>query len=308
MLNSQYFQPMQHKPLPDIRKYSLLTDRKSTFYAIIKPEGMNIYINNGQIFDFNHNELQNHYLKFHFEKLLKISENMKMTIVGVLTSPNVSTLMKHRHTLYNKTKSAFTDLRFVAYDCIFPVFNADHVYMWRYDIISKVLDGAPHCTTATKHDVSNEIELRDFVREVFSIDVTASIIVYDTEGKFIPGMSQLTYEEEDIASYIIEANQRFRAHIKRVVSTTVRLENGDKREVAISILARFKKDSIEIPIDDTNVALQSFIWQNRLALREYPFWFTGYTLLNPNEDKLEYVTIINKFLSFIPVEDNGNRY
>ena len=70
MRNSLYFQPMVHKPLPDIRKYALLTQQNTEFYAVIKPEGIDVFINDGKMYDFNYNQIQNPYINFNFEKLL----------------------------------------------------------------------------------------------------------------------------------------------------------------------------------------------------------------------------------------------
>jgi hypothetical protein len=298
---------MQHRPLPDIRKYALLSNQQTEFYAIVKPEGMDVFINDGKFYDFYHNELKSQYLSFHFEKLLKTSVDMKMTIVGVLTSNNILEFKRYRHTLYGPSRSPFTSVRFVAYDTIFPVFNAEHIYQWRYDIVKKVIGQCPNCLIASLTEIKNEQELQKLVKDVFTIDTGASVIVYRKDGKFVPGSSQLTYDDDDTVSYIIEATQRYRAHIKKVVSTTLKFDDGNKIEVALYILAKFKKEHVEIPIDQSNFVLRRFIWENRQALKEHPFWFTGYTLLDNNGEKLDYITVINQFLSFISTpQSNGN--
>jgi len=299
MRSSVYFQPMQHRPLPDIRKYALVTNQQSEFYAVVKPGGIDVYINSGKIYDMNHNELQNEYLAFHFEKLLKVSLDNKLTALGTLVSPDLTSLLQCRHALYNKTKSPFTSLKFIVYDVVFPVFNTDHIYKWRYDIANKVVGSLPNCGTASKGTVKDEIELQKFVAEIFSIDSSTTILVYKLEGEFVPGPSQLYYDDVETVSYKIEANQRYRAHIKRVVSTTVRLENGDKTEVALMIIARFKKENIEIPINQSNRVLCKFIWDNRHSLKDSSFWFTGYTIQDRRDNNIVYITIINEFLSFI---------
>jgi hypothetical protein len=299
MPNSQYFQPMVHRPLPDIRKYALLSNRQAEFLAVIKPEGIDIYVNNGKLYDFYHNEIQNQYLQFHFEKLLQTSINMQATIIGTLVGKDSLKLKRYRHTIYNKTKSQVTEVKFFVYDIIFPVFNIDHVYKMRYDIADKVIGILPNCQTCNIQTIKDEYELQKVVGSIFSIDAASSILVYDKEGKFVPGISQLTWNDDEGVSYIVEAKQRYRAHIKRIVSTTVRMDNGDKIEVAMLIIARFKKENIEIPIDLSNFALRTFIWQNRIALKERPFWFTGYTVLDNRDGHAEYITIINEFLSFI---------
>jgi len=291
---------MQHKPLADIRKYALITDSNAEFYAVVKPEGLDVYINDGKIYDFNHNELKNQYLKFHFEKLLATSINMKMTAMGTLTAPNILNLLKHKHTLYEPTRSTFPDIIFNCQDVIFPVFDAEHVYKWRYTIVDKVVGVLPNCRAATYVPVKNEIDLRKFVTECFTIDTSASVVVYRTDCKFVPGMSQLTFEAEDVASYIVEANQRFRAHVKAIGSTTIRMDNGDKYDVAQVVVAKFKKDFVEIPVDQTNFAFRKFLWDNRRILKGKPFWFTGYTLLTDKGEFSDYETVINKFLAFIP--------
>jgi hypothetical protein len=300
MLNSQYFLPMEHKPLPDIRKYALLTNQHCEFYGIVKPEGIDVYINNGQMFDLYHNEVKNDYLKFHFEKLLKTSSDQKMTIVGTLTSTNILTLLRYKSTLFGKTKSPFDNIKFVVHDIIFPVFNADHDYRWRYDIAKKVIGVLPNCSTASKVEIKDQWDLNKLVVELFSINSGASVLVFKADGKFTPGPSQLYYDDMDTVSYKVEANQRYRGHIKKVVSTTLKFDDGNKIEVASYIITKFKRDFIDIPIDQSNLALRRFIWENKNNLKEHPFWFTGYTLLVEKEDKTDYITIINKFHSFIP--------
>jgi len=262
-----------------------------------------VYVNGGKMYDFNHNEIQNQYLNFSFEGLLQTSINISATIVGVLVGKDSLKLKRYKHTVYNKTRSQITDVKFFVYDLIFPVFNADHVYKWRYDIASKVVGTLPNCQAVSVQTIKDELGLRKVVNEIFSIDISASILVYDKEGKFVPGISQLTWNDDEVVSYIIEAKQRYRAHIKRVVSTTIRMENGDKMDVAVYILAKFKKEFVEIPIDLSNLALRTFIWQNRLTLKNCPFWFTGYTILDTSRENAEYVTIIDKFLSFISTTD-----
>lgn len=304
MLNSKYFQPMQHRPLPDIRKYALLTNQKSEFYAIIKPEGVDVFINDGKIYDFRGNALQNQYLQFHFEKLLKTSIDMKMTIVGTLVSPNGSlSIRKYRHTLYGKTKSTFTDAKFVVYDVVFPVFNVDHVYKLRYDIADKVVGILPNCATASKVIVKDGFGLQKIVTELFSIDTGSSIIVYKSNGSFVPGPSQLYYGDEDTVSYIVEATQRYRGHIKKVVSTTLRMDNEERIEVALYIITKFKKEFVNVPVNQTNLVLRRFIWEKRKELKNHPFWYTGYTLPDERSTTGGYITPINEFLSFIPPTD-----
>jgi hypothetical protein len=298
---------MKHRPLPDIRKYALITNQKSEFYAIVKPEGLDVYVNDGKFFDFNHNELQNQFLQFHFEDVLKTSRDQRMTIIGTLTAPNILDVKRYKGTLYGKTRSQFPTLKFVVYDSVFPTFNSDHIFKWRYDIADKVIGKLPNCLTAHKDVITNDRELHEVVKSLFAINTGASVLVYKTDGNFVPGMSQLMYDDNDTVSYIVQANQRYRAHIKKVVSTTLKFDDtGDKIDVALYIIAKFKRDFIEIPIDQSNMALRRFIWENRLALKEYPFWFTGYTLLDNKDGVTDYVTTVNEFLSFITTPENGD--
>ena len=299
MPNSRYFQPMVHRPLPDIRKYALLSNQSAEFLAVIKPEGIDVFVNNGKLYDFNYNEIKNQYLQFHFERLLQTSINMKATIVGSLVGKNSLELKKYRHTIYNATRSKITDVKFFVYDIVFPVFDVDHVYRWRYDIASKVIGELPNCQACSAQTIKDEHDLNRIVKEIFFIDTGASIVVFDKEGKFVPGMSQLAWNDDETVSYIVEAKQRYRAHVKKIVSTTLRMENGDKHDVAMLIIAKFKKEFIEIPIDQSNLVLRTFIWQNRHALKDTPFWFTGYTILDNSSETPEYITIIHEFFSFI---------
>jgi hypothetical protein len=182
MLSSQCFQPMQHKPLPDVRKYALINGRENDFMTVAKPEGIDIYIRNGQIFDFNHNELKSQYLKFHFEKLLKTTVNMQMIAVGVLVNNNTTSLLAHRYSLYTPSKAAYDGLKFLVYDVMFPVFNADHDYKWRYDIADKTVGILPNCATLSFTSIKKEIDLNHFIRDTFEANVASTIIAYRTDG------------------------------------------------------------------------------------------------------------------------------
>ena len=303
MKNSQYFNPMQHRLLTDIRKYSLLTSLKTEFYTFVKPEGIDVFIKNGQIFDLNQRELHNNYLKFHFEKLLDFSRVQKAVVIGVLVSTNTNTMLAHRYSLYSPSKAIFEGLKFLTYDVIFPVFDADHIFKWRYSIADKAVGIFPNCETLSRTLIKNEHELGNIVRDAFETDVSSSVLIYDTEGKFVPGESQLLWNDAEAVSYEVKANQRYRGHIKRIVSTTKRYDNGDKVELASYIIARFKKEYINIPINSNNIALRSFLWKHREDLKSFPFWFTGYTYLDEVVNSMEYVTVVNEFLSFIPKSD-----
>lgn len=303
MINSQIFQPMQHKPLPDIRKYAVLNSHGVDFMTVAKPRGLDVYIRNGQIFDFNHNELRNQHLKFHFEKLLQTSVNMQMLIVGVLVCNNTPSMLAHRYSLYAPSKVPFDDLKFLAYDIRFPVFNADHDYKWRYDIADKTVGPLPNCEVLSFITVKDNIDLQNFVRDTFEEDVSSEIISFREDGKFAPGDSQLYWDDIDTVSYSIRATQKYRGHIKRVISVTEQKPNGDKTETASYIVARFKKEYINVPINLSNFALRNFLWQHRMDLKAFPFWFTGYTYLDQVVNATDYVTVVNEFHSFIPTSD-----
>lgn len=303
MLNSQYFQPMQHKALPDVRKYALLSNSGADFYTVVKPQGIDVYIRNGQIFDFNHNELQSQYLKFQFERLLQTSINMQMIIVGVLVSDNSQSMLAHRYTIYMPSKAVYEGIKFLVYDIHFPVFNVDHDYKWRYDIAKHAIGTLPNCEILDNNIIKDEFQLQNITKDVFEKDINAEIIVYRTNGKYSPGESQLYWDDKDTVSYNIKATQRYRGHIKHVISTTYQYPNGNKESIAAYIVARYKKDFINIPISDSNLALRSYLWNYRKDLKNFPFWFTGYTYIDKLSSGMDYVTVVNEFLSFIPTSD-----
>lgn len=305
MQNSQIFQPMQPKVLPDIRKYALLTNDRDEYYALIKPDGIDVYVNKGHMFDFNHNEITNPYIRFHFEKLLQTSVNMGMAIVGVLVTRNITYLKRNQHRLYQSNGRAFEASELLAYDVHFPTFNADHDYMWRFDIVNKAVAVLPHCKALKATIFKTDIELQHIVRDAFSIDISASVLVYRKDGKYFRGESQLYFEWQDVVSYIIKADQLFRGHIRSVVPTTIQMENGNKLTVALYIIARFKKEYINVPIPLDNLALRKFIWDHKVELKSSQFRFKGYTYLDivAGSKALEYVTIVNEFVSFISTSD-----
>ena len=220
--------------------------------------------------------------------------------MGVICTTMLGWCEKYAWKLYGEKESSFPEMFFVVYDIIFPVFDAEHTYHWRYDIADKVIGRLPNCKTARKESIKNEFELRNFVNTLFTIDLNSSVYVYRTDKKFIPGPSQLLFELDDIASFKVEADQKYRAHVKSITSITERLSNGDKFEIASVIIAKYKKEFIEVPINGNNFALKKYIWDNRKILKGKPFWFTGFTTVHPVGDTSEYHTFINKFLSFIP--------
>lgn len=303
MLNSHYFQPMQHKPLPDIRKYALVSEHKDELYAIVKPVGLDVYVNSGHFYDTNQNRLNNKFLYFQFSKLLETTNNTKMTVQGTLVSSNALLLEQKKMLLYSQTNSIpFSDLTFVIYDSYFPVFNIDHVFRLRYDIAAKVVGHLSHCCIAPITKIKDQFALENFVKDMFLIDAGVSIILYRSEGLYSPGISQLLYENADVVSYIIEAKQLFRGHVKSILPSTVEYGNRDKFDAAIIIFSRFKREDIEVPIGYENIGLRKYIWDRRKELKGMPFWFTGHTFMDNSKPTLEYKTIINRFLSFLSTE------
>jgi hypothetical protein len=295
MKSLQYFEPMEHKPLKSISNYALATDKKGAEHmVIIKPKGLDIYISNGQIFDFEQRELTNTFLRFTLENALNASEASKGVYVGVLCSTDTY-FEKKIPRLYDSKPVSFKDLFFVVYDVVFPLFEADVVFRWRYDVAAKVIGKLSNCLPAKTKVIRNSSELIKVVSETFKQDITTTMIVYKMEGKHICGKSQLWFlNEDDVVSYKIVAEQRFRAHIKTIHSITDFLPNGDKYETAEYITIKYKHDFIDIVLPDNKVLCKS-IWDYRKVLKPIPFWFTGYDIWENNE----YKTLVNTFHSFI---------
>ena len=295
MRSLQYFLPMQHKPLKSISNYALATDKPGAEHmVIIKPKGLDVYISAGKIFDFKQREICNNAVLFNFEKAMEASKNTSGVYIGVLTSTD-RYFEKKIPRLYDSKPVSYKDLTFIVYDVVFPLFDADVDYRWRYDVAKKVVGKMPSCLSADVKVIKNSLELMTVTASILKEDISNTIIVYKANGKFVYGDTQLMYlSDNDLVSYQIKAEQKFRAHIKRVNSITERLENGDKYETACSITVKFKHDFIDIELPDNKVLCKS-IWDFRRVLKPYPLWFTGCTVY---EDK-QYKTLINNFHSFI---------
>jgi hypothetical protein len=291
----RHFLPMLHKPLKSISNYALATDKIGAEHmVVVKPQGLDVYIADGRIYDFQQREITNNVVLFELAKVLEASVNTKSACLGVLSSEDLY-FYKKLPRLYDSKPVSFKNLLFTVYDMIFPFFDFEADYFHRYDVASKVIGKLTNCEPATIKVVKNSFELTQIASELMTEDITRTLIVYNTKGKYIYGNSQLLYQNPaDIVSYSISADQRYRAHIKKVHSTTEILPDGIKYETAAYITAKYKHEFIDIELPDNKVLCKS-IWDYRSVLKPIPFWFTGYTAL----DKQDYKLLINKFHSFI---------
>lgn len=291
----QHFLPMLHKPLKSVSNYALATDKVGAEHmVVVKPQGLDVYIAAGQIYDFQRRELTNSVLRFELSKVLEATASTKSACIGVLSSDDPY-FFKKIPRLYDSKPVSFKNLLFTIYDMVFPVFDFDAEYFWRYDSSEKVIGKLPNCTTATVKTIKNSFELTKIASELMSEDITRTLIVYNTKGKYIYGGSQLLYQNPaDIVSYSISADQRYRAHIKTVHSITEITPDDIKYETASYITVKYKHDFIDIELPDNKVLCKS-IWDYRNALKPIPFWFTGYMAA----DKDGYKLLVNKFHSFI---------
>ena len=297
MKSLQYFQPMQHKPLKAISNYALATDKPGAEHmVIVKPTGLDVYISAGRIFDFKQREICNTAVTFQLEKATQASLNTSGVYVGVLTSTD-RYFEKKIPRLYDFKPVSYKDITFVVYDVVFPLFDADVDYRWRYDVAKKVVGIMTNCKPADVKVIRNSFELMKISADLLKEDISRTLIVYKANGKYIYGDTQLLLiSDNDLVSYQIKAEQKFRAHIKRVNGITEHLPNGDKYETAASITVKFKHDFIDIELPDNKVLCKS-IWDFRKVLKPYPLWFTGYTAWDTETNG--YVTYINNFHSFI---------
>jgi len=286
---------MEHKPLRSISNYALATDKPGAEHmVIVKPKGLDVYISAGKMFDFQQRQLTNNALLFNFEKVLNASESTKGVYIGVLTSTDAY-FEKKIPRLYDSKPVSFKDIDFVVYDVIFPLFDSDVDYRWRYDVALKLVGKMPCCVAADMKVIRNSMELLKVTAEIMKENISNTILIYKANGKFVYGNSQLVYlNDNDIVSYQIQAEQRFRAHIKRVNSITECLPNGDKHETAASITVKFKHDFIDIELPDNKVLCKS-IWDFRRVLKPIPLWFTGFTIWEDGK----YKVLVNGFHSFI---------
>ena len=295
MRSLQYFLPMQHKPLKSIGNYALATDKTGAEHmVIIKPKGLDVYISAGKMFDFKQRELCNTAVLFNFEKVIESSQNTKGVYLGTLVSTDAH-FFKKIPRLYDHKPVSFSDMVFIVYDVVFPLFDSDVDFRWRYDVAKKLVGVLPSCQVADIKVVRNSLELMKVTASIMKEDISTTILVFRADGKFVYGNLQLLYSSDnDVMSYQIKAEQKFRAHIKRVNSITERLPNGDKYETAASITVKYKHDFVDIELPDNKVLYKS-IWDFRRVLKPIPLWFTGCTIW---EEK-EYKTLINEFHSFI---------
>lgn len=291
----QHFLPMLHKPLKSISNYALATDKVGAEHmVVVKPQGLDVYIAAGRIYDFQQREITNDIIRFELAKALEASESTKSACLGVLSSDDIY-FFKKLPRLYDSKPVSFKNLTFTVYDVVFPLFDFEADYHIRYDVAEKVIGKLPNCKPAIMKVVRNSVELTKIASELMTEDITRTLIVYNSKGRYIYGNSQLLYlNPTDIVSYSITADQRYRAHIKSVHSITEILPDGTKYETAAYITVKYKHDFIDIELPDNKVLCKS-IWDYRHSLKSIPFWFTGYNTYNDGSYKL----LINKFHSFI---------
>ena len=295
MKSLQYFKPMEHKPLRSISNYALATDKLGAEYMVItKPKGLDVYISAGKIFDFKQREIHNNAVLFNFEKVMEASKNTQGVYIGVLTSTDIF-FEKKIPRLYDSKPVNYTDLTFIVYDVVFPLFDSDVDYRWRYSVAEKLVGKFPACKEADIKVVKNSLELEEITARIMKEDISRTIIVYKADSKFIYGNVQFLFlNESDISSYEIKADQKFRAHIKQVKSMTDFTHEGEKYETACAITVKYNHEYIDIELPDNKVLCKS-IWDFRKVLKPIPLWFTGLII----EENGKYKTLVNNFHSFI---------
>jgi hypothetical protein len=288
MSSIQYFQPMVHVPLTKIDNVSYLSKPMNEYLVYPKPVGIDVYMVNGKIYDFNHREMINQTLLFTFEKILTTTRQMQSLFIGTLCSIVEPTkIIKHSPLLYMDTNSLPPTVRYIVYDVVFPYFNKVMNPFWiRNDIVRKTLEKTPHCSVLDVHKFETGVDFRNYIKEKFNVDRHASFILFDKEGQYNTGERQLTYGYKEQVSFELSASQKYRSHIHKILPMEVELSTDKKVKVACSIEAKFKGKTLTIPIIRDNYILQKNMWDKRKELKRMPFIFEG-IYFEENDDDFE---------------------
>lgn len=285
MKSLRFFQPMQHVPLRKMENVSRLTKPWSEYLVYPKPIGIDVYMVNGKIYDFDHRELINRTLAFEFEKVMESARMMQGLCIGTLcTIVNPTKIFKHRSVLYEDTNLLPMNIRFAVYDIIFPYFSAENPFYVRNDIVAKTIGGLPNCTTLEMLKFKNTDEFRIYLKEHFNVNKHESFILFDKSGSYYAGTRQLTYTPDERVSFELSASQKYRSHVKKITPVDIEISEGNIVKVAGSIETRFKDKTITVPINTTNYIMRKSIWEHRKELKRSPFIFEGIYLEDENAE------------------------
>jgi hypothetical protein len=235
-----------------------------------------VYIIGGKVFDYNHKELVNKTLLFTLEKVLLTSVQMQGLFLGTLSTITEPTkILKYRTTLYTNDNYLPMSVRFLIYDVIFPYFKVDNNFKVRNDIARKAVGCHQGCTGLELFEVKNIDEFKEAIKSKFRTDRHESFLVFDKEGKYYPGNSQLTYGIHEQVSFELSASQKYRSHVKKILPVDIKNDMGNVVTIAGSIEARFKNKDITVPIIMPNYILRKNMWDHRKELKRTPFVFEG---------------------------------
>jgi hypothetical protein len=268
---------MKHVPLLKIESVERLSKPIEEYLVYPKPVGIDVYMWDGKIYDFNHKEMINRTLLFQYEKILEENGRMQGLLIGTLCSiVEPSQIFKTSPLLYQDTNRMPPTVRFFIYDIVFPNFNKVHNPFWiRNDIARKTIGNKPHCSAFDLHQFNTTKEFKSFIKEKFNVDRHESFILFDKNGLYNSGARQLTYAYDERVSYELSASQKYRSHIHKIIPVELELDKDNIVKVAGSIEARFKNKTLTVPIIRHNYILQKNMWENRKELKRMPFMFEG---------------------------------
>jgi hypothetical protein len=263
--------------------------------AVFKPRGLEVYITpNGDIFDFEGQLILNNSLLFLLDKARDVAKRTKSLVFGVLTSNDPVFYQNLRWAFTAGSSFQFLNFTFKIYDIIYPYFSAKFKYKLRIDQVEAIFKKVPYCDVVDYEEIGSFSDLNDMLITKFNPFTIESVYIYNASHIYRNGV---TFNKRDACMYEIRPTQKFRTHIKHIIPKSTLLGNGKAEQamVASAIVAKVKKELLEIPIIETNLLITKGIWDRRNKLKNVPFWFTGFTVFG--KDKVEIVC--KKFDKFI---------
>lgn len=276
MRSLQYFQPMVHSPMIKLDDVYRLTKPAKNYLVYKKPIGIDVYIVNGKIFDFNNKEIVNNSLKFELEKVLNTSVSTQSLVTGVLTlvgSP--SDIFRYSPILYSNTANCPSSIKLIVHDIIFPYFSINNSFTLRTDIVKKVFGSLPNCVYMDLTNMDTFLDFKKLIKEDFNLSKYKSLLIFDKDGDYVPGNKQLGFYAHEKVSFELSPNQKYRGHIKKIHPINVATEDGKIVKIAYEIETRFKNKKLNIPINTNNFILKKSLWEERKTLKRIPFLFEG---------------------------------
>lgn len=273
MRSTQYFQPMVTAPLGKIENFRYLRSSSRGQVAILKPAGLDVFIYNGRMFDFFNREITNpNIINARFKEVLETSSRISGCFLAVMSKKGVT--IESLFPLIYDSRGVIENLELYVYDVTFPHFKTEEMkYYTRYDICESLLkkDKIVGCHVLTHYPIKKSSDLNELVLHNFVYPNTQSVLLYDLEGRYMPGLAQLAHKSEDKVLFELKANNRCRGHIHKITPIKVKTDS-EEISVANTIVTRFKGELIEVPILKS-LDVRSSLWAYRKTLKNTAFWF-----------------------------------